>query len=222
MPIDYSKFDDIEDDLDGDEWRQMLEELTREVACDRMSSPRFGDEMGMDLGFDLGYDMEMDDPGLEESERLDFTDLHDKAWQLLLRRCTTSPFAAKTLPRRLLLEAELRLRGRQHHEALLCALALRFSVGVEEEVPELPETAPSTDVDQEELPAECWLVPAAVVEMVCAYQLGDREHAVRLRDALLPVDRSLLSKHLSKRFDGTAEVLDFVPQFLSLLNANRS
>ena len=28
-----------------------------------------------------------------------------KAWQLLLRRCTTSPFPAKTIPRRLLLEA---------------------------------------------------------------------------------------------------------------------
>lgn len=30
-----------------------------------------------------------------------------------------------------------------------------------------------------------------------AYQLGDRDHAVRLRDALMLVDRSILSKQLS-------------------------
>ncbi|CAL1162372.1 unnamed protein product [Cladocopium goreaui] len=220
MPIDYSKFENIEDDLDGDEWRQMLEQLSREVACNDPLSPpsRFGDEMGMDLGFDPGYEME--DPGFEEYEPLDFPELRDQALQLILRRCTTSPFPAKTLPRRLLLEAELRLRGRQHREALLCSLALRLAVGSEEDLPELPETPPSTD--QEQLPAECWLVPAAVIEMVCAYQLGDRNHAVRLRDALVIVDRSILSKHLTKRFNGTAEVLDFVPQFLNLLNASGS
>ena len=216
MPIDYSKFD-IEDDSDGDEFRQMLEQLTREVAQNDMPSPRWpGDEMGMDLGFDLGY--EMDDPGFDESEKLDFPELRDQAWQLLLRRCTTSPFPAKTIPRRLLLEAELRLARRQHQEALLCSLALRYAVGVEDDLPELPERTPSMDV--EDLAAECWLVPAAVIEMVCAYQLGDRDHAVRLRDALMLVDRSILSKHLEKRFEGTAEVLDFVPQFLNLLNGS--
>eukprot|EP00434_Breviolum_minutum_P029057 symbB.v1.2.025704.t1/scaffold2511.1/size77358/9 len=182
-----------------------------------MPSPRWpGDEMGMDLGFDLGY--EMDDPGFDESEKLDFPELRDQAWQLLLRRCTTSPFPAKTIPRRLLLEAELRLARRQHQEALLCSLALRYAVGVEDDLPELPERTPSMDV--EDLAAECWLVPAAVIEMVCAYQLGDRDHAVRLRDALMLVDRSILSKHLEKRFEGTAEVLDFVPQFLNLLNGS--
>eukprot|EP00438_Fugacium_kawagutii_P005518 Skav227062 [mRNA] locus=scaffold72:970375:972736:- [translate_table: standard] len=147
-----------------------------------------------------------------------------QALQLLMRRCITSPFAAKTLPRRLLLdgEAELRLRSRQHREALLCSLALRCAVGSDEDLPELPEDAPSTE--EEPRRAECWLVPAAVIEMVCAYQLGDRDHAVRLRNALMAVDRSILSEQLSLAQLGSnrslRQVLDFVPQFLNLLNAS--
>ena len=56
MAIDYSKFDAIDDD--DDDFQRLLE--------------GFEDEMGLGLGHDLGYDM---DPGLEDSERLDFEEL---------------------------------------------------------------------------------------------------------------------------------------------------
>ena len=49
------------------------------------------------------------------------------------------------IPSAWLRQAELRLRARQHREALLCSLALRLAVGSEEDLPELPETPPSTD-----------------------------------------------------------------------------
>merc|ERR1712129_553665 len=56
-------------------------------------------------------------------------------------------------------------------------------------------------------------------EMVCSYQLGDRDHAVQLRETLKSMDRSSMSEHLAKRFDGTCEVLELVPAFLNLLKA---
>ena len=49
-------------------------------------------------------------------------------------------------------EAELRLLRRQHQEALLCSLALRYAVGVEDDIPELPERTPSMDVER----VLCW------------------------------------------------------------------
>ncbi|CAJ1340743.1 unnamed protein product, partial [Effrenium voratum] len=199
MPIDYSKFDDIEDEEEAEgDWRQLLEQLSRQAPPD----PRSGrwEDFGDDLGYDLGYDLEPEDPGMESYE-LDFQDLHQEAWCLLRRRLVGSAFGAASVRRRLLLEAELCLRRRKHRPALLAALALRFCCDAEGQVPELSEQKPEEDNPQ------CWVTPAAVVEMVCAYQLGDRDHAALLRDALLAADRSLLSRSLEKRFQGTAEGL---------------
>ena len=53
------------------------------------------------------------------------------------------------------LEAELRLRERQHREALLVALALRCLAG-DGELPETPGAEPAD-----------WAVPSCVIEMVC-------------------------------------------------------
>ena len=53
--------------------------------------------------------------------------------------------------------------------------------------------------------------------LVSSYQLGDREHAVVTRDQLAGMRRDFLSTHLQKRFYGTSEILELVPQFLSLL-----
>ena len=58
-----------------------------------------------------------------------------------------SPSATHSSP-----EAELRLLRRQHQEALLCSLALRYAVGVEDDIPELPERTPSMDVER----VLCW------------------------------------------------------------------
>merc|ERR1712118_262338 len=68
-------------------------------------------------------------------------------------------------------------------------------------------------------PPEEWAAPALVIEMVAAYQLGDREHALATRDVLKEMRRDSLSEHLKKRFEGTSEILELVPQFLSLLKA---
>ena len=68
MPIDYSKFDSIDDD-DSSEWRKLdLEDF------EDLDDPIF-DEMGMGLGHDLGYEL---DPGIE-SEHLDFQELREQA-----------------------------------------------------------------------------------------------------------------------------------------------
>jgi len=56
-----------------------------------------------------------------------------------------------------------------------------------------------------------------VIEMVAAYQLGDRDHAVAARNRLKEMNRDSLSQHLHKRFEGTSEILDVVPQFLNYL-----
>lgn len=235
MPIDYSKFDGCGEDEDGDEdildrgdWQKLLELVRAEAAPDaRDTDPRRrtglfedGFDFGAELGYDLGCDLGVEQPDMEDvSVSLDFDTLREEAWQLLWKRLLsprTAALGAQSVQRALLLEAELLLRQRKHHEAFLAAWALRFSSGDEAQVPslaaELPQLVPAAPV-----PPECWLASCAVIEMVCAYQLGDREHAVVLREALLQADRSLLSRHLQKRFEGTAEVLDFVPQFLSLL-----
>ena len=54
-------------------------------------------------------------------------------------------------------EAELRLARRQHQEALLCSLALRYAVGVEDDLPELPERTPSMDVEPPVLVLVEWI-----------------------------------------------------------------
>jgi len=64
-----------------------------------------------------------------------------------------------------------------------------------------------------------WTAPTMVIEMVCNYQLGDRDRAVELRNHLQPMDRGALSQHLAKRFEGTSEVLELVPQFLNFLQS---
>ncbi|CAE7259444.1 unnamed protein product [Symbiodinium natans] len=235
MPIDYSKFDgcgeeEDEGSLDQGDWQQLLELLKAEAPEAHEADPRrtrfFQDglDFGDDLGYHLGYDLGVEEPDMEdESVSLPFDVLHLEAWQLLRRRILSPKAAvlgADSLQRGLLMEAELLLQQRRHREAFLAAWALRFSAGDEAQVPSLPAELPQLD-PAASVPPECWSASCAVVEMVCAYQLGDRNHAVALREALLQADRSLLSRHLQKRFEGTAEVLDFMPQFLSLLAADR-
>eukprot|EP00440_Ansanella_granifera_P025007 gb/GFBE01027160.1/.p1 GENE.gb/GFBE01027160.1/~~gb/GFBE01027160.1/.p1 ORF type:complete len:278 (+),score=66.79 gb/GFBE01027160.1/:1-834(+) len=186
----------------------------------------FGDAYGDDFD-DLG-DFGLDGfGGSSASQSLDIASLRDEAWQLLLRRLIVpaggTSLGSASGPRNLLLEAELQLLARRYRPALLAALALQLLTDSSllglDGAAKVADTKAVLDMESDTVDPACWAVPAAVIEMVCSYQLGDRNRAVLLRDCLQMVDRSLLSRHLERRFQGTAEVLELVPQFLNLLKA---
>merc|ERR1712232_1041554 len=118
-----------------------------------------------------------------------------------------------TLPRALLLEAELHLIASRYRQALVAAIALQLAT--------TPAGGPgggsswsfrdrynATESRGDELPTNTFTAAAAVVEMVSCYQLGDRGRALELRDTLrsvLPLNSSSveteiqISQHLQAR-----------------------
>lgn len=179
----------------------------------------FGDPYGDDFGDPL-QDADY------ESSSLDMEALRKQAWHLLLGRLVSRPNAAGAA-RALLLEAELLLMAYRYEEALVASLAIQIARA----------PAPCTAADAGALAwrtggrwsaedvvghsetTDEWTAPALAIQMVSCYQLGDRGRAAELRDQLQLLDRGSLSEHLEKRFTGTSEVLDLVPQFMNLLKA---
>jgi len=154
--------------------------------------------------YDDGYDG-LDD-GLGASRALDYQALRAEAWQVLCSRLVTLPGPAHAVPRGLLLEAEVHLLASRYRQALISALAVQLATeGSSGSTPESPYGE--------------WTASTFAIEMVCSYQLGDRDRAVQHRETLKGLDRSSMSEHLTKRFDGTCEVLELVPAFLNLLKA---
>eukprot|EP00747_Dinoflagellata_sp_TGD_P169127 gnl/TRDRNA2_/TRDRNA2_197266_c0_seq1.p1 gnl/TRDRNA2_/TRDRNA2_197266_c0~~gnl/TRDRNA2_/TRDRNA2_197266_c0_seq1.p1 ORF type:complete len:222 (+),score=64.46 gnl/TRDRNA2_/TRDRNA2_197266_c0_seq1:83-748(+) len=213
MPIDYSKFDSIvdsdeEEDTTKDrrlaENAEALHKCLRELGGAKASQasdasfapcpPPAEDDL-----LDPWCDQEATDAFA--SRPLDLEVLQQEAWLLLVGRLVTRPGSAAGIARDLLLEAELHLMSSRYREALTAAFALSM-------------TAAS--------PPEAWAAPALVVEMVASYQLGDRDRAVGVGDRLKAMDRSTLSQHLQVRYKGTVDVLELVPQFLSLLKSKES
>lgn len=248
MPIDYSKFDSIGEDEDEEVHRengsggsdfgflleQCMDRLKQEEMNEQLQKVQsWGPESCMgplqrnsDEDFDFGFGLgdELDDyygdlggdpmDGFDEDavSSLDMAAFREEAWQLALSRLVAPPIDTLLSLRGLLLEAELLIQARRYREALLAALALQLLI--EEAL--VPGEALVAGSGQ-------WAIPAGVVEMICCYQLGDRIRAVALRECLQDADRSWLSKHLAERYEGTSEVLEFVPQFLSYLKqAERS
>mmetsp|Transcript_105734 Transcript_105734/g.315832 ORF Transcript_105734/g.315832 Transcript_105734/m.315832 type:complete len:237 (+) Transcript_105734:88-798(+) len=220
MPIDYSKFDRICDDEDDEEderrgldagggdftqLMQCLQQLGEERGGGVPPPPQVG---GIDIRppvpppVDPFFD-EYDPEG--STQPLDMEGLRAEAWQLLVSRLVTRPGAAG-VQRALLLEAEMHLLGSRYRQALVAALALQMA-------------GDAGGAVSHGLTGGRWAASAAVVEMVSSYQLGDRARAMVLRDTLRQADRSMLSKHLEKRFHGTSEVLALVPEFLNILKA---
>jgi len=241
MPIDYAKFDHIgsDDEEDGkgskDNFQDIMQQCLRGLAkpsgadCpDPGYDPGYGfdpGEFGAPDPFDddpMSFDFDGSDAGgfgggFGSSRPLDLAALHDEAFQLLLTRLVCQP-GASSIARALLLDAELDLLACGYQKALVGALALKLATS---------QSSSSTLTSQGPRQlcriggvaeqSEQWLAPALVIEMVAAYQLGDREHAVATRDRLTEMPRDSLSMHLQKRFEGTSEILELVPQFLSLL-----
>jgi len=244
MPIDYSKFDNIgsddEDDVKdpkdnlAEVMQQCLRQLGERSANSGEKNPSgasYGDSLFpyADPGFAL--DPGAPDPFADDmdfglgdcggsSRALDFSALRNEAFKLLLNRLICRPDAAN-VARTLLLESELDLLACRYHQALVGAVALKLATT------RGSSFAPSKSAATQRINlletisgvAEEWAVPAMVIEMVAAYQLGDREHSVDVRDQLQAMPKESLSQHLQKRFDGTSEILELVPQFLSLLKA---
>mmetsp|Transcript_72806 Transcript_72806/g.168759 ORF Transcript_72806/g.168759 Transcript_72806/m.168759 type:complete len:228 (-) Transcript_72806:97-780(-) len=213
MPIDYSKFDGIGEEEEEEDNRaaQGGANLSQLLEC----LQHLGEERGTGVPFGLdphhpppppAGDLlgdEFDPSG--SSRPLDMEGLRAEAWHLLVSHLVVRPDST-SVPRTLLLEAELNLLASQYRPALVAALALQMA-------------GDAGDAGGHGIPGGQWAVPSGVVEMVACYQLGDRGRAVMLRDNLLKADRSLASKHLIKRFEGTSEVLELVPEFLNLLKS---
>eukprot|EP00929_Paragymnodinium_shiwhaense_P014319 TRINITY_DN122225_c0_g1_i1.p2 TRINITY_DN122225_c0_g1~~TRINITY_DN122225_c0_g1_i1.p2 ORF type:complete len:230 (-),score=78.03 TRINITY_DN122225_c0_g1_i1:108-797(-) len=221
MPIDYSKFDNIDSDDEDDvpaaqparggpgqpdmnELLRMLQEMGDKEkaggAAGGKSAPgRRAGAGGFDSDFGLADRYES-----EDRKEVDVETMRKVAWQHLLARLVVRPGAA-SVARALLLEGEVHLISHRYKDALISALALQLLLQDEEEEGECT------------LDRTKWSPPVGVIEMVSSYQLGDRERAVELRDVLRKCDLSSLSAHLKKRFEGTSEVLDLVPQFLNLV-----
>lgn len=239
MPIDYSKFDNIgsddEDDVKDpkDNLAEVMQQCLREIGERSArgekvpSGAGFGDSLFpyADPGFAL--DPGCPDPfaddidfGLGEggsnSRALDFAELRDEAFKLLLNRLVCRPDAAN-VARALLLESELDLLACRYHQALVGAEALKLATTRGSSFTPLKSATQRINLCPVSGVAEEWAAPAMVIEMVASYQLGDREHAVAVRDQLRVMPKESLSQHLQKRFDGTSEILELVPQFLSLL-----
>lgn len=146
------------------------------------------------------------DDGMGSSRALDLEALRAEAWRLLAARlvaAAASPAAASA--RGLLLEAEVHMLASRYRQALVAALAVQLA------------TVDAGGKPDGSRPYGDWTAPTLVIEMVCSYQLGDRDRAMALRERLEQMDRSGISQHLAKRFEGTCEVLELVPQFLSFL-----
>ena len=128
------------------------------------------------------------------SRPLDLAALHDQAFRLLLTRLVCQP-GASNIARALLLDAELELLACRYQQALVTTLALKLATSQEN------PTALSSQGTRQLCrtggvaePPEDWLAPALVIEMVAAYQLGDRQHAVATSERLKDIRRQGLLK----------------------------
>lgn len=199
------------------------------LTLGRQAPPPPDDDFDLgSYGAGFGSDFDGLGDGLGSQRSLDFAALRGDAWHLLLGRLVSQPNAAGAV-RSLLLEAELLLMASRYQEALVMALALQLATAPDCDGPSNGSGAGVGRLvggaragvgagGHHGLEGE-WTSSALVVEMVSCYQLGDRDRALELRDRLQKMDHSSLSEHLKKRFSGTSEVLDLVPQFMSLLKA---
>jgi len=133
----------------------------------------------------------------EEGVKIDLTEFHVLADRKLKFHfaCTFgNELRGESLAELLMAEAELFLNNCDYRSALVAALA---SDSVTQKISE----------------------PRKAIEAICLYQLGDRTGALQLSDTV-NVD-ALLSPHLKKRFANTVEVLEFMPQWLSMLGQSR-
>jgi len=243
MPIDYSKFDKIDCDDEEDDRQARRDGFTEvlQKCMQQLGDKQAADDSalaGLRLGefpaplesslapddFDIGAPPG-DFPGDlgKGSKGLDLGKLLSEARQLLLFRLVARP-GASDIPRALLLEAELHVLAGRYRKALLAALALKLVTGGDGSQPDAGAASGNATVAGVAVgvpnagsPPEEWAAPAMVIEMVAAYQLGDRDHAVAARNRLKEMNRDSLSQHLHKRFEGTSEILDVVPQFLNYL-----
>lgn len=174
----------------------------------------------------LGAGLDGLDGGLGASRPLDDEGFRAEAWELLCSRLVVLPGPAAATARALLLEAEVHVLAGRYRQALVAALATQLAAAEAGEVAprwgaagRSSGSAAAAAADAAERPFGDMTAPTLALEMLCSYQLGDRTRAVALRDRLKTSDRSLLSKHLARRYEGTCEVLELVPQFLSLLRA---
>jgi hypothetical protein len=127
------------------------------------------------------------------------------------RTCTLGPARAFSLQ----LEAELSLANHDFESALVCALAADLLL--QEERSRDNQSAGKFNInffnDDENLAMQA-------VKMIAMYQLGDRDSAVDIMGSVeqrIANSPESVSVYLRNKFQATCEVLNFMPQLLSML-----
>lgn len=243
MPIDYSKFDRINCDEDeedreagrndrggSDDFAQLLQQCLQNLG------DQHGDGPGAEPPWAESPALMPSSDDEEFSRSLDWATLRGEAWRLLCTRLVVHPSGVLGAKRAMLLEAEFHVLAGRYRQALVAALALQLATS-SSGAPGGPQTMQLGGRAVPELPGGDWALPASVIEMVSCYQLGDRGRALELREVLHerlqsksqtsgivssgPSEASAcsLSQHLQRRFEGTSEVLELVPELMNLLRA---
>lgn len=156
-----------------------------------------------DMWSDLDED-EADDDLLQSDSIVDMEEISELARRKVFfhRSCmiggeSTPDFDVTAL----LLEAELGINNHEYKPSLICAKAAEMVAGQR-------------------------LSAARLIEMICLYQMGDRNGAEKLmheiQSSSTSINKSEISPFLMKKFGSTCEVLTFMPQLLSMLASNTS
>ena len=133
---------------------------------------------------------------LSEGEGVDLEDFRLRAWQRLYQHYVCSLGGSGNPTDALLTEAEMHMTQLDYTQALICALATE---GIEGKA----------------------TMRRQMICTIALYQLGDKQKALELKDAILAEaeeeEFENISEYLGDRFKGTCEVLAMMPDLLSLL-----
>ncbi|KAF4668747.1 asparagine-linked glycosylation protein [Perkinsus chesapeaki] len=158
-----------------------------------------------DMMYDGGEDDD-DDSGASPRDLVNWPTM----WSVLANSLSIHGSSVDASIDGLLIKGELAMQTYNYSMALSCSAAAQYLIAASG------------------LGSEATLIRANAIEMISAYQLGSRSAAVKIRDQLMegfPGDSikeaGMMSEYLFKRFAGTCEVLEMMPQLMGLLKQAR-
>eukprot|EP00922_Rhytidocystis_sp_ex-Travisia-forbesii_P013207 GHVS01019773.1.p1 GENE.GHVS01019773.1~~GHVS01019773.1.p1 ORF type:complete len:349 (+),score=52.54 GHVS01019773.1:404-1450(+) len=189
------------------------------------------DEDRMGLGDLLDWEDDFLEPGGHDDEgvRCDMVAIGEEAVEYACRRMCQTHFVSHW-PELMLMQGEQLLSCRLHHEALLCCVCSDWmgpcrdcgdAVCLRRE---RSDSGGSIDSRMFEVGLcaykESRCLRSICMKMICFYQMGDKKTAMDIRGSIPDSsDFASLSPSLQKAFKGTGEVLEFLPQLLSMLTS---
>jgi hypothetical protein len=159
---------------------------------------REGEDIWSEMDDDFLDDFDDDDEFLTSNTSIDMAEIDRLAERKIVfhKSCLLGIQTVDFHIAALLVESELALNNHEYQSSLVSAKAAEKLAG---------ET----------------LGAATMIEMICVYQMGDRNRAVEIMNTVEsnPPPKSQISPFLMKKFSSTCEVLTFMPQLLSMLAA---